>query len=53
MADQADRLVIQLAQGLQLDHRCHLAQPKMLRFFTAGEAVAALEQHRFDAEPLG
>ncbi|MNL42159.1 hypothetical protein D3C87_1646000 [compost metagenome] len=53
MADQADRLAVELAQSLQFDHRRHLGNAQMLRLFTAGKAVATLEQHRLDAMPLG
>ncbi|MNN22432.1 hypothetical protein D3C81_1357890 [compost metagenome] len=53
MTDQADRLVVELAQGLQLDHRRHLGDAQVLSFFTTGEAVTTLEQHCLDAMPLG
>ncbi|MNR67507.1 hypothetical protein D3C85_1915450 [compost metagenome] len=53
MTDQADRLVIELAQGLQFDHRRHLGNAKVLRLFAAGEAVTTLEQHRLHTQALG
>ncbi|MNJ05331.1 hypothetical protein D3C73_1665820 [compost metagenome] len=53
MTDQADRLVVELAQRLQFDHRGHLGKTEVLRLFAAGKAVTALEQHRLDAQALG